>query len=348
MNRGFMAFVWLMFLLYLFLGISIIADIFMEAIEVICSKTKTVEVRDKDNKIYFYEQPVWNPTIANLTLMALGSSAPEILLATIDAINTLGETPGELGVFGIIGSAAYNLLCISAICIVAVDETPKKINDLLTFATTSVFSIWAYIWMYIVFQDKEVEIWEAWLTIVFFILLLILAYAADRFKAYQEEKKMNAQQIEEKNRQDELKIKKSQLRDYAKKHGEAIVLSIGQGNTPKQDNVKHAISDQDVRDIRKLFMDVMGTDDLSKKSVSDLLNMLQPDSLLERFAYKKANNMVHPKDFVKVEGQLQGQIEQGDTTGMTNVNDFVGFKCLHYSVTESSGFVEICVVKNSP
>lgn len=33
---------------------------------------------------------VWNPTVANLTLMALGSSAPEIMLAAIETIINLG------------------------------------------------------------------------------------------------------------------------------------------------------------------------------------------------------------------------------------------------------------------
>ena len=39
---------------------------------------------------------VWNPTIANLTLMALGSSAPEILLSTIEIFSSgfyAGEFP---------------------------------------------------------------------------------------------------------------------------------------------------------------------------------------------------------------------------------------------------------------
>ena len=54
---------------------------------------------------------VWNPTIANLTLMALGSSAPEILLSIIDTVTTLeDEQPGELGPSTIVGSAAFNLL----------------------------------------------------------------------------------------------------------------------------------------------------------------------------------------------------------------------------------------------
>ena len=33
-----------------------------------------------------YHVMVWNPTVANLTLMALGSSAPEILLSVIETV----------------------------------------------------------------------------------------------------------------------------------------------------------------------------------------------------------------------------------------------------------------------
>jgi len=68
------------------LGIAIISDIFMEAIEVITSKTKTLEVVDKEGKTYSYDVPVWNATLANLSLMALGSSAPEILLSVIETL----------------------------------------------------------------------------------------------------------------------------------------------------------------------------------------------------------------------------------------------------------------------
>ena len=111
-----------MFLLYLFLGISIVADIFMEAIEVICSNTEAVEVVDPEGKKYIYEVPIWNATVANLTLMALGSSAPEILLSVIETVTTLGQVPGELGVFSIVGSAAFNLLVISGLSIYCIEE----------------------------------------------------------------------------------------------------------------------------------------------------------------------------------------------------------------------------------
>ena len=36
---------------------------------------------------------VWNPTVANLTLMALGSSAPEIMLAVLETIINLESEP---------------------------------------------------------------------------------------------------------------------------------------------------------------------------------------------------------------------------------------------------------------
>ena len=94
----------------------------MEAIEVITSKSKVVEVMDKDGKTYSYDQPVWNATMANLSLMALGSSAPEILLSVLETVGSLGEPAGELGPSTIVGSAAFNLLVISGASIMAVSE----------------------------------------------------------------------------------------------------------------------------------------------------------------------------------------------------------------------------------
>lgn len=68
-------------------------------------------IRTDDGVAEVVKVKVWNPTIANLTLMALGSSAPEILLAIIETITTINdESPGELGPATIVGSAAFNLL----------------------------------------------------------------------------------------------------------------------------------------------------------------------------------------------------------------------------------------------
>lgn len=86
MNDGVLGFLYLLFLVWLFIGITILADIFMEAIEEITSKANIVMVPDSDGNLIEVEKQVWNPTIANLTLMALGSSAPEIILSTADTM----------------------------------------------------------------------------------------------------------------------------------------------------------------------------------------------------------------------------------------------------------------------
>ena len=110
----------MLILFYLFLGIALVADIFMEAIEQITSKTVAVEVMTKEGKRLLIEKPVWNPTIANLTLMALGSSAPEIILSVSDTLSNINSTPGELVPMTIVGSAAFNLMVISAVSIMSV------------------------------------------------------------------------------------------------------------------------------------------------------------------------------------------------------------------------------------
>lgn len=129
--------------------------------------------------------------------MALGSSAPEILLAVLETVTNLGECPGELGASTIVGSAAFNLLVISGISIYAVSEETdtdedrdkdmpvgvKRIYDMRVFAITCTSSLFAYIWLWIVLLDQEVALWEGVLTFVYFFILIAFAYGADRCTA---------------------------------------------------------------------------------------------------------------------------------------------------------------------
>ena len=176
------------------------------AIEVITSGKRIVVKADAYSGDFVQVKvPVWNPTVANLTLMALGSSAPEILLNTIETISTLGQKPGELGPSTIVGSAAFNFLIISGISIYAVNDKNdtreksvieaeglvrgvKKVADTGVFAITTCWSIIAYVWLYVVLLDGIVKEWEAYLTLGFFFLLIIMAYIADclRRKTIQE------------------------------------------------------------------------------------------------------------------------------------------------------------------
>ena len=81
--------------------------------------------------------------MANLTLMAFGSSAPEIILSVLEALKDLGKPSGDLGPSTIVGSAAFNLLVISSVSISAIDDGVKKIDDMGVFITTGCFSVFA-------------------------------------------------------------------------------------------------------------------------------------------------------------------------------------------------------------
>lgn len=66
--RGFL---YIVALVYFFLGVAIASDIFMASIETITSKKKKIMVYDAEKKeTVEREVLVWNETVANLTLMA--------------------------------------------------------------------------------------------------------------------------------------------------------------------------------------------------------------------------------------------------------------------------------------
>lgn len=126
---------------------------------------------------------VWSEAVANLTLVSLGTSAPEILLAIIETFDNK-FCLGTLGPGTIVGSAAYNLMIITAVCIISVPaHTTRRIVHYRVFITTSVFAIFAYLWMWFVIQIHSrgrVDEWEAVLTLLFFPILVVVAWLAEK------------------------------------------------------------------------------------------------------------------------------------------------------------------------
>jgi len=171
-------------MVYLFIGVAIASDKFMESIEMITAQEKEVSVKDpRTGKTQVVVVKVWNETVANLTLMALGSSAPEIMLSVIE-IWAKNFRAGDLGPGTIVGSAAFNLFMIIGLCMYVIpDDEVRKIKHLRVFFITATWSIFAYIWLYFILGATSygvVESWEGILTFLFFPATVWTAFVADR------------------------------------------------------------------------------------------------------------------------------------------------------------------------
>lgn len=161
--------------------------------------------------------------------MALGSSAPEILLSVISSVKDIEAIPPELGPSTIVGSAAFNLLVISGVSIIAVggdDNETKKIDDMWVFAVTSIFGLWAYIWMWICVDDQFISVTEGIMTCVFFVCLIVISYTADRINNYKRTQHMSHEEQEQLMKEEEEKMKKDRLRAISREYSDNAIIEV--------------------------------------------------------------------------------------------------------------------------
>ncbi|OVA02636.1 Sodium/calcium exchanger membrane region [Macleaya cordata] len=186
LGNGLRTFLYILGLAYCFLGLSTITARFFQSMENVVKHTrKVIEIDPLTNEELVRHEKVWNYTIADITLLAFGTSFPQISLATIDAIRNLGQIyAGGLGPGTLVGSAAFDLFPIHAVCVVVPKAGElKKISDLGVWLVELFWSFWAYVWLYIILEvwtPNVVTLWEALLTVLQFGLLLLHAYAQDK------------------------------------------------------------------------------------------------------------------------------------------------------------------------
>ncbi|KAL6339817.1 hypothetical protein AAG906_034905 [Vitis piasezkii] len=186
LGDGFRTFLYFLGLAYCFIGLSAITARFFQSMENVVKHTrKVVEIDPRSNTEIIRHERVWNYTIADITLLAFGTSFPQISLAIIDSIQNLGSRyAGGLGPGTLVGSAAFDLFPIHAVCVVVPKAGElKKISDVGVWLVELFWSFWAYVWLYIILEvwtPNVITIWEALLTVLQFGLLLIHAYAQDK------------------------------------------------------------------------------------------------------------------------------------------------------------------------
>jgi len=92
LEDNFRAFLYLIGLAYCFIGLSAITARFFQSMENVVKHTrKVVEVDPVTKTETIRHEKVWNYTIADISLLAFGTSFPQISLATIDAVQNIGK-----------------------------------------------------------------------------------------------------------------------------------------------------------------------------------------------------------------------------------------------------------------
>jgi len=216
--------------------------------------------------------------------MALGSSAPEILLSVIETVSLLDSTPGELGPSTIVGSAAFNMLVITACSIVPVGEKGKKVAQLPVFLITSFWASLAYVWMFLVLKvisPDEVELWEAILTFIFMFLLVLTSYIADRI--FNTKKEIKFEDMTEDEKKEYLRLDaKRKLKHLVDDQTMKFVLDMAMSD-PKDS--KYSASNRE--ELHLLFKYALQVEDLKKVPMQDYIHVLLPESIIESITYKK-------------------------------------------------------------
>lgn len=92
LGNGLRGFLYLLALAYCFIGLSAITDRFFRAMENVVKHSRAVEMVDPStNAKVVRNRKVWNYAVADIALLAFGTSFPQISLATIDSIRHIGD-----------------------------------------------------------------------------------------------------------------------------------------------------------------------------------------------------------------------------------------------------------------
>ena len=167
------------------------------------------------------------------------------------------------------------------------------------FLTTAIFSVFAYIWLFLCLSINTkgiVTVKEASWTFGFFFILLVLAFACDKYnqkKKEAEKAKLDKETLEKENF---IKMKRAHLRTISKTKGLEAVLSAAQGQKTAD------MDDNEIQQVKDLYCEILETKDLSKYGLETFMNLLKPDTLFEPFAARKACGVSASKEFLEIKG----------------------------------------------
>ena len=222
----------------------------------------------------------------------------------------------------------------------------KKVQDVGVFAITTVWSIIAYLWLYIVLIDGVVKHWEAYLTLGFFFALILMAYIADclrrrTIKGREDDKYGHGHEqaaAGEDNKQVDLKnVANLELVDFYN-----TLLPQEAGQKPKTEE-EQKMSD----DMKEFLLVEFGTTKVSEVNKEDLKAKLDGPAFIERIGYRKAVATNYKKEAIAKGQILRRENKQASILKEEKKNPKFGFSCLHYSVSEAAGAIKINILNKT-
>lgn len=222
----------------------------------------------------------------------------------------------------------------------------------------------------------RITIPEAVLTLSFFFVLIIVAYIADKIKERSIKNKQGKESASQGGKPDEAGLKFN-IEDFyhilKAVRAEESIQKKGKQNKNSTGNLEEAKSDNEAiqkldksedekepEDNNKLktmrgqleayLKETFKVDDIGQLNPEDVKDALQPRSVIDRVKYKRivANQLSGRKPFIVVKG-MKKQVENqlAESLKKTELNPHVGFKCLHYSVTEGAGQLKVLIYKKT-
>ena len=221
----------------------------------------------------------------------------------------------------------------------------KKVQDAGVFAITTVWSIIAYIWLYIVLLDGVVKKYEAFLTLGFFFILIIMAYTADCLRRRTIQQREDAKyghghviaEGAEKRPADLTNVVNKELVDFYN-----ILLPQEAGQKPKSPE-EQKTSD----DMKEFLLVNFGTTKVSEVNKDDLKAKLDGPAFIERIGYRKAVAVNFKKEAIAKGQILRRENKKASVLKEEQKNSKFGFSCLHYSVSEAAGALKINILNKT-
>jgi hypothetical protein len=99
--------------------------------------------------------------------------------------------------------------------------------------------------------------------------------------------------------------------------------------------------------MRAYVKQTMGTDQIDKVQLADLKTAIEGEGLIKRIQYRKQVGIQQKKQVVAKNEIYRAEHVSADALDEKDKNPHFGFRCLHYSVSESSGAIEIHVKNKS-